>query len=553
MLDFLSRLFDSSDFTPRSRCGGFGSVPGVLPLHLVSDVAIWLAYLAIPAVLLFFVLRKRTLPFRAVFVLFGLFIVACGFTHFMEAVLVYDPLYRLAAAVKLVTAVVSWLTVIALVPVVPQVLALRSPQELEREIAERKRAEQALEEERQGLEERVGERTAELARANDALQSEIAWRQKAQEEAERANRVKDDFLATLSHELRTPLNALLGWTHLLRSGKLDAATTARGLEVLDRNTRAQAQLIDDLLDVSRIVTGKLRIESKPVDLAGVLQAALDTVRPAAGAKGVALSLRAEGPCLTTGDAMRLQQVAWNLLSNAVKFTPRGGRVEAGIQRVGTWWELRVRDDGSGIDPDLLPHVFERFRQGDSSTTRQHGGLGLGLAIVRHLVELHGGTVSAESDGEGRGAAFRVLLPVAAVAPAQAEAPPVPLGEIRGLRVLVVDDEADAREMVSFVLAGAGAEVRTCAGAEEALACLDGFAPDVLVSDIGMPGQDGYALLRQVRERGSLVPAVALTAFARAEDRMRALAAGFQMHAAKPIDPAALAHAVRALAGWRMRE
>jgi signal transduction histidine kinase len=566
MLDFFRKLFDSSDFIARRDCGGFGKVPGVLPLHLVSDVLIWLAYLAIPAVLVFFAWRRRELPFRGLFLMFGAFIVSCGITHFMEALLIFDPLYRLSGVIKLVTAVISWITVLALIPVVPRALALRDPQDLEREIAERASIEEALQRSRAELERRVQERTAELEKANGALKEEVAWRRKAEEEreqllarerlarteAENANRMKDEFLAMVSHELRTPLNAMLGWAHLLRGGKLDQAMTERGLEVLERNTLLQAQMIDDLLDVSRIITGKLRIESKPVDLVAVVRGAIDTVTPAAEAKGIELRVVNAGPpFLTQGDPTRLQQVAWNLLSNAVKFTPRGGRVETRLRRDGPEIELEVIDTGIGIPETLLPHVFERFRQGDSSITRQHGGLGLGLSIVRHLVELHGGTVSVESEGEGKGATFRVRLSVLAVAPgSKPDLPAVGLGSVSGMRVLVVDDEADAREMIAYVLRDAGAEVLTCGSAEEALAELTPYDPDVLVCDIGMPVMDGYELIRRVRDRGSMVPAVALTAFARQEDRRRALMGGFQMHASKPINPKELVGVVGALGGWR---
>ncbi len=507
--------------------------------------------------------------------MFGLFIVSCGFTHFLEVVTFYDPMYRLSGLIKLLTALVSWATVLGLVRIVPLALALRSPAELEREIAERKKAEELLQRAHQGLEARVGERTAELAEANGALQAEIAERrraeadreqilareQQARAEAEMANRTKDEFLATLSHELRTPLNAMFGWVHLLRTGKLDAATVERGLEVLDRNTRAQAQLIDDLLDMSRIVTGKLRLEVRPTELAPVVQAALDAIRPAAEARGVRLSAALSpdaGP--VSGDPTRLQQVVWNLLANAVKFTPRDGWVEVRLERAGTQVQVEVRDSGQGVKAEMLPHLFERFFQADSTSTRTHGGLGLGLAIVRHLVELHGGTASAHSAGEGQGATFTVRLPVLAVrmGPSSPERPgpqaawkPAPGAGIRGLRVLVVDDEADAREMLALVLAQGGALVTAVGSVREALDALEAGQPDVLVSDVDMPEEGGYALIQQVRarsrERGGQVPAVALTAHARAEDRTRILAAGFQMHAPKPIDPDELAAVIQSLA------
>jgi signal transduction histidine kinase/ActR/RegA family two-component response regulator len=477
------------------------------------------------------------------FWMFGAFIITCGFTHLLEVITFYDPVYRLSGLVKLVTALASWATVVGLVPLVPRALALRGPEELEREIAAR---------------------TAELAQANAALQAQIAERRRAQELAEEANRSKDQFLALLSHELRTPLGAMLGWLYLLRGGKLNAAMAARGLEVLERNTRAQAQLIDDLLDVSRIGAGKLRLEAQPTELAPVVEAAVDALRPAARAKDITLRVARDvsaGPVL--GDATRLQQVFWNLLANAVKFTPPGGRVEVRLERADGQAQVIVQDNGEGIRPDFLPHVFEPFRQADSSMTRAHGGLGLGLAIVRHLVELHGGTISAASPGAGQGATFTVRLPIAPArfGPPRHESPSraadgsaeVPLA---GLRVLAVDDEPDARDLLSLVLAQGGAEVRAAGSAEEALATLEGWRPDVVVSDIAMPGEDGYGLIRRLRarapEEGGRIPAVALTAYARAEDRARALAAGFQVHAPKPIDPEELVTVVRALAAWSRR-
>jgi signal transduction histidine kinase len=482
-------------------------------------VLIGLAYLAIPAVLVYFVWRRRRVPFRWMFLMFGAFIVSCGLTHFMEVVTLDYPLYRLSGLMKVVTALASWATVVGLVPLVPRALALRHPEELEREIAERSRAEASLERARDELEERVRARTSEL----EALHAE----------AERANRAKDEFLATLSHELRTPLNAILGWAHLLRSSRLDEAAMTHGLEVIERSTRAQARLIDDLLDESRILTGKLRLERRPVDLAPVVEAAVDAVRPALEAKGVTLAVALDRHAgVVQGDATRLQQVVWNLLSNAAKFTAPGGRVEVRLVRAGPHAEVAVSDDGAGIAAELLPLVFEPCRQGDSSPTRVHGGLGLGLTIARHLVELHGGTVSAASPGAGQGATFRVRLPVAALSGDARDpgAPPAAV-DVAGLSVLVVDDDADARETIAVVLGQRGARVETAGSVQEALAAIDRARPDVLLSDIGMPGEDGYALIRRVRalppERGGCVPAAALTAYAGAADRARVLAAGFQ--------------------------
>jgi len=416
---------------------------------------------------------------------------------------------------------------------------------------------------------------AETRRHAAALEQEIAERRQAEEErarllvreqaaraeAEEANRLKDEFLATISHELRTPLNAMLGWIHLLRSGMLDAATSAHAVETVERNARSQSRLVEDLLDVSRIITGKLQLKVQSVDPALIIETTLDSFRPAAEAKSIDLSL-AFDPAADQflGDPSRFQQVVWNLLSNAIKFTPAGGSVGVRLRRLGGQIELEVSDTGPGIEPDFLPHVFDRFRQADSSSSRSHGGLGLGLAIVRHLVELHGGTVRAESAGKDRGATFTVGLPLApprsaAAGDGGAAAPSLGLpafASLEGLRVLVVDDDPDARQLVSAVLAQCQVEVRTAPGAAAGLVALAAWRPDVLISDIGMPDVDGYDFIRQVRaltvECGGSVPAVALTAYAGAEDRVRALAAGFQAHAPKPIEPAEIVALVASLTG-----
>ena len=403
----------------------------------------------------------------------------------------------------------------------------------------------------------------ERKRAEEA-RLELAREQAARAEAEAANRLKDEFLATLSHELRTPLTAILGWAKLLADGQVAEARVADAFAAIYRNARTQAQLVDDLLDVSRVITGKLRIEAVPVRLASVVEAAAAVVRPAAAAKGVALEVSADTDVPTiNGDPARLQQVVWNLLSNAVKFTPAGGRVEARVRRAGSQVSVAVSDTGQGIEPDFLPHVFERFRQAEMGTTRRHGGLGLGLAIVRHLVELHGGAVTAESEGRGKGSTFIVTLPVKAVRDAESPAACVEEGAPRGafeaaagaptlegLKVLVVDDEPDARRLLAEVLSHRGAEVLTAAAADQAFEMLRRWRPDVLLSDIGMPDGDGYELIRRVRdlpeEQGGRTPAAALTAYAGPGDRERALASGFQLHVPKPVEPAELASAVASL-------
>ena len=364
-----------------------------------------------------------------------------------------------------------------------------------------------------------------------------------------ANRAKEDFLATLSHELRTPLNAMLGWTRLLRMGKLDAAAVARALETIERNAHVQEQLISDILDVSRIVTGKLRLELGPIEVAPVVEAALDAVRPAALAKGLRLETDTSFSGTVLGDPDRLQQVVWNLVVNAIKFTPAGGFVRVAVERMGPSAVITVADTGEGISSDLLPFIFDRFRQGDASATRPHGGLGLGLSIVRHIVELHGGKVQVQSGGSGTGATFSVHLPVRAIqhAPEPANGVDQPLS---GVKVLVVDDDADAREVVSMALAQCGAKTAAVGSAREALQLLGQFEPDVLVSDIGMPGEDGNAFIRRVRALPTglgQVPAIALSAYAQPDDMERALAAGFQKFVPKPVEVDALAAVVRALA------
>ena len=420
---------------------------------------------------------------------------------------------------------------------------------------------------------------AEAQRQAAALKQEVAERKQAEEErarmlvraqaaraeAEAANRAKDEFLATLSHELRTPLTAILGWSRLLRTNAFDAEGLARALETIERNARSQSQLIDDLLDVSRIITGNLRLDVRPVELIPIIEAVADSIRPAADAKALQFRVALE-PSVgrVSGDANRLQQVVWNLFSNAVKFTPDGGSVEVRLDRLDSSARLTVQDTGIGIDPQFLPYIFDRFRQADGSTTRKHGGLGLGLAIVRHLVELHGGTVGAHSDGAGQGATFAITLPLAeadrgAQEGAEREARGGGNGTLRcagvldGLRVMLVDDEADTRELMGAVLEQCGAVVKSCGSAAEALDALEAWGPDLLVSDIGMPQEDGYSLIGKVRQlrKAERLPAVALTAYATNEDRARALSAGFQRHLVKPVEPDKLIAALANIAERRV--
>lgn len=431
----------------------------------------------------------------------------------------------------------------------------------------------------------VEEQRTALERQAVELERTVAVRTR---ELRETNRIKDEFLATLSHELRTPLTAILGWVRLLRAGKLEEEVAARALETIERNATTQAQMIEDILDVSRIITGKLRLNLREVELPPIVEAAVEAIRPAAEAKALTLELKIESmEGFVMGDSARLQQIVWNLLTNAVKFTPSGGRVEVRLEGIDSepaarkknqksqtptavvkYGLLRVSDTGQGISPDFLPYVFDRFRQADSSSERSHSGLGIGLAIVRHLAELHGGTVRAESPGEGQGAAFEVRMPLRAgtATPVEwvatdelfadvDEDRPGHSAVLGGLRVLVVDDEADTRDFLTTMLEQNDAEVTAVGSAAEALKVLNHWRPDVVLSDIGMPGEDGYSLIRKIRaletKHGWRIPAAALTAYARSEDRTRALSAGFQTHVAKPIEPDELTAIVAGLAGRKL--
>ncbi|MBC8065245.1 MAG: PAS domain S-box protein, partial [Chlorobia bacterium] len=398
---------------------------------------------------------------------------------------------------------------------------------------------------------------ADLAR-QELLESERA----ARVEAEKLSRIKDEFLATLSHELRTPLNAIVGWTHLIRKYDSDPKMVREGIDVIERNANLQTQLVADLLDMSRVISGKMRLDVQQVQLPVLIEAALDSVRPGAETKGVKIESILD-PIVDPvhGDPSRLQQIVWNLLSNAVKFTPRGGKVQVVLSRVNSHIEIAVSDTGKGIRSEFLPHLFERFSQQDSSAAREHGGLGIGLALVKQMVELHGGQVNAYSAGEDKGATFIVAIPLAVVQQPQEDAEkrshpktnPVgiassELPSLKGLTILAVDDEADARNLLKRLLEDVGAKVILASSADEALTFLNKNQADILISDIGMPGKDGYTFIKQVREGGNAIPATALTAFARSSDRTKALMAGFQSHVGKPVDPVELLVTVAALVG-----
>ncbi len=445
MLKLFNYLFTSSDFIPHGHC--YLWKPGLVWLHILSDALTAVAYYSIPITLFYFVRQRRDLPFDWVFLLFAGFIIACGTTHLMEIWTLWHPTYWLSGAIKVFTATISVFTALQLVPLVPQALALPSPaqlefanQQLQTQIAERLRVEQELRKYQDNLEELVTLRSHELIQTNVQLQQEIeehrrteislvqeiterkrleqqreallAREQSARQQAEAANRVKDQFLAILSHELRTPLNPILGWVNLLKTRSFDSATTTKALTIIERNAKLQIQLIDDLLDVSRIIHHKLTLEISDVDLAAVIAAAVETMDWAASAKAIQIQIQLD-PNVSpiSGDFNRLQQVVGNLLSNAIKFTPSGGEVKVCLKQDSCCVQISVSDTGIGISPDFIPYIFEYFRQADSSTTRKFGGLGLGLAIARNLVELHGGTVAVESPGEGNGATFTVKLPL----------------------------------------------------------------------------------------------------------------------------------------------
>jgi signal transduction histidine kinase/ActR/RegA family two-component response regulator len=425
---------------------------------------------------------------------------------------------------------------------------------------ERMRAVLELQQKAKWLEAEITERK----QAEERLRVSLVQEQIARAEAETANRMKDEFLATVSHELRTPLNAIIGWSQVLRSGRIDETTATRAVETIERNAKSQAQLIEDILDVSRAITGKLRLNIGSVDMASVINTAIDSMQLAADSKNIHLAVTLDPKARhTSGDSNRLQQVVWNLLSNAIKFTPSGGRVEVGLERADSDLQITVSDTGQGIRPDLLPFVFDRFRQGDGSSTRRHTGLGLGLAIVRHLVEMHGGTVHAESGGEGLGSMFTIRLPLASdhdqkgtrtrnsASLSSREGLITCAPSLKGLHVLLVDDNQDNLQLLSLTLTECGADVQAAGSAAEAFEVLQWYEPDVLVSDLAMPGEDGFSLIEKVRmleaSTGRRIPAVALTAYVRVEDRARAHSAGFNMFVPKPVESSELITAIANLA------
>ena len=530
LLDYSSA---SQMFHPHGYCYLWQA--NLVGAHVISDGLIGISYIAISATLIYLVWRGRQLlPFSWIFVAFGLFIVACGATHLVEIWTLWTPVFWLSADVKIVTAVASVATAVVLPPLLPKVLAVLQAAH----VSEQRRL--ALEDAHAELERRVIERTAQL--------------QTALERAEDAARSKEAFLSTVSHELRTPLNAIMGWSRMLHGGSTEETFLRRGLEVIDRNATIQAQLVEDLLDVSQLSAGRMRLHLLPADLVRVVSESVEVVRPAAEAKEVVLHCDLPEHLSLIGESRRLQQIVWNVLSNAVKFTPAGGRVDIMITQHDGNAVVQVRDTGIGIEPGFLPHVFDRFSQADSSSKRAHPGVGLGLAIARQLTELHGGTITAHSEGLGKGASFAISLPLRPTTDGVSTAtrPAVATADVNldGVRVLVVDDDPDTRETLGLMLARSGASVVTAASADAAFETLTDGTFDVLLSDIAMPIRDGYDLIQQIRratdDRVRSVPAIAVSAYAREDDRDRALAAGFHLHVAKPVSPEELIGAVNAL-------
>ncbi len=499
---------------------------------MVSDALVFGAYSAIPLALCYFVVLKRhQLPFSWLFLLFGAFILSCGLTHLVDATLFWHPWYRFLGLMKLVTALVSWTTVIALFRIMPRALALPGIEEMNKrlkdEIAQRREAE--------------SDREKLLVLERDARQA-----------AEHASRIKEEFVAVLSHELRTPLSAILGYTTLVREEVPDGSELAQHLEVIERNALTQKSLIEDLLDTNRILAGKMRLDVQLLDLGAVVENALDTLRPQAMSKGVRLGKVTDGSNVSLrGDPVRMQQVIWNLVSNAIKFTPAGGRIDVRVERVNSHVEISVEDNGIGIPEDALTTIFDRFQQVDSSSTRRHGGLGLGLSIAKTLVEMHGGSIVAKSLGTGKGSTFRIALPLPAVhldaqdgrrrhplAPASAKVELV-LPSLDGVKILAVDDDQDSRELLRRLLAQAGAAVTVAGSAQDALAAAKAEKFDILISDIGMPDINGLEMISVLRSQHECmncdVPAIALTAYAAVKDRKSALLAGFDSYLSKPVD------------------
>lgn len=543
-MEFFTRLFDPAGFPARWQCGaGWSETPWLGWLHIWSDLGVWGAYVAIPLVLGYFLLRRRDLPFRTIFLLFGAFILACGTTHLMEAIIFYWPVYRLAGMIKLFTAVVSWATVFSLFGVVPNVLAMRSPEELEREIRARKSVEGKLQVANAELERRVDERTAALAEQGERLQVTVAALQQSEQALKEADRRKDEFLATLAHELRNPLAPIRNSLEVMKRAGSNPEVIEKSRGTMDRQLTQMVRLVDDLIDVSRISRNRLILRRERVELATIVNNAVEACRPQIDAARHTLTIDLPTqPLVLHADAARLVQVIGNLLTNAAKYTEPGGRISLTARREAEQVAISVRDNGCGIPPELLPRAFEMFSQLDATLDRAQGGLGIGLTLVQRLVEMHGGTVTALSEGQGRGTEFIIRLPVlpTEVAAKQQVETTSPNQSSRR-KILVVDDNRDSATTLAMLLKITGNDLQTAHDGQEAVTKAEQFRPEVILLDLGMPIMDGYEACRAIRLQpwGQRMKIVALTGWGQESDRRQSREAGFDAHLVKPVEHAVL--------------